>query len=96
MTVTRLEPEEPVAISLAEVAEKRLVPLSKTTLYRIAESGDGPFRKRGGKWMTTREDLEAWVRSAPKPSRSIGNPMPRVRGRRSSFAAKLANLEGSS
>lgn len=80
-------------ISLDEAAQ--LTPWSKTTLYRVASSPDSPFHKAGGRWVTTESDLLAWVRSAPKPSRSIGNPMPRVRSRRSSFAAKLANLEGS-
>lgn len=80
-------------ISLEEAVEQ--TPWSKTTLYRVASSPDSPFRKLGGRWVTTESDLLAWVRSATKPtSRSIGNPMPRT-GRRSSFAAKVANLEGS-
>lgn len=81
-------------ISLDEAVEQ--TPWSKTTLYRVASTPDSPFHKAGGRWVTTESDLLAWVRSAPKPSRSIGNPMPRTRGHRSSFAAKLANLEGSS
>lgn len=80
-------------ISLEEAAEQ--TPWSKTTLYRVASQPDSPFHKAGGRWVTTESDLLAWVRSAPKPrSRSIGNPMPRTRGHRSNFAAKLANLEG--
>lgn len=81
-------------ISLDEAAEQ--TPWSKTTLYRVASSPDSPFHKAGGRWVTTESDLLAWVRSAPKPrSRSIGNPMPRARGRRSSFGALVAELEGS-
>lgn len=79
-------------LSLDEAVEQ--TPWSKTTLYRVASSPDSPFHKAGGRWVTTESDLLAWVRSAPKP-RSIGNPMPRARSHRSSFAAKLANLEGS-
>jgi len=81
-------------LSLDEAAA--LTPWSKTTLYRVAPDSDSPFTKRGGRWVTTESDLVAWVRSGPKPrSRSIGNPMPRVRGRRSSFGALVAELEGS-
>jgi excisionase family DNA binding protein len=83
---------EPI-LTIDEAAEQ--TPWSKTTLYRVAPDAESPFTKRGGRWVTTESDLLAWVRSGPKPkSRSIGNPMPRVRGHRSSFAAKLASLEG--
>lgn len=69
----------PVGISLAEAAE--LVPLSKSSLYRVAEAGgdESPFTKRCGKWITTPERLREWIETGPKPrSRSIGNPMPKA------------------
>jgi hypothetical protein len=93
VTVTQLEP---LAISLQDVAARKLLPLSRSSLYRWAESGESPFSKIQGKWMTTPQLLSKAIEEGPKPKgRSIGNPMPRVRGHRSSFAAKLANLEGS-
>jgi hypothetical protein len=92
-TATQLEPL--ASVSLQEVVDRKLIPLSKTSLYRWAESGESPFSKIQGKWMTTPALLLKAVEEGPKPkSPSIGNPMPRVRGHRSSFAAKLANLEG--
>jgi excisionase family DNA binding protein len=66
-------------LTLAQAAE--IVPLSKSTLYRVAEQGgpDSPFRKRGGRWLTTESDLLEWVRTGHKPMRV--DPMSRpVRG----------------
>jgi len=96
VTLTELEPDGPLGISLKDVAARKLLPLSETSLYRWAESGDSPFSKIQGKWMTTPALLMKAIEEGPKPkARSIGNPMPRVRSHRSSFAAKLATLEGS-
>ncbi len=53
-------------LTLAQAA--KVVPLSRTTLYRVAEAGadDSPFRKRGGRWLTSEADLLKWVRSGPR------------------------------
>ena len=48
-------------LTITEAAE--ILPLSKWTLYKLAESGETPFRKLGGKWMATEDDLIAWVRN---------------------------------
>lgn len=61
-------------LSLARAAE--IVPLSKTTLYRVAERGSGPFYKVEGRWMVYEVELHAWVRSHVTPN---GDPMPRPR-----------------
>lgn len=70
-------------LSLAEAAE--ITPWSASSLYRIAqEGGDSPFRKRRGKWATTRADLAAWVRSGhlPKKQEAAESPMPKSHRRR--------------
>jgi predicted DNA-binding transcriptional regulator AlpA len=70
-------------LSLSQAAE--IVPLSKSSLYRVASAGteDSPFHKRAGRWMTTESDLLAWVRNAPrpKPRKPAENPMPIRRSR---------------
>jgi hypothetical protein len=78
-------------LTLADAAE--VVPLSKKTLYRVAARGDGPFRKREGKWLTTEEDLIEWVRTGdrgrpdPQP-----DPMPRTRVRSGKMLRKQVEL----
>lgn len=66
-------------LSIKEAAE--IMPLSKWALYRLAESGDSPFRKIAGKWMATEEDIVAWVREGqPSPkAKPMPDPMPRGR-----------------
>jgi hypothetical protein len=63
-----------------------ITPWSASSLYRIAqEGGDSPFRKRRGRWATTRADLAAWVRSGHLPNKqeTAESPMPKSRrGRR--------------
>jgi hypothetical protein len=64
-------------LSIADAAA--ITPWSESSLYRIAqEGGDSPFRKRRGRWATTRADLAAWVRAGyvPTPQESVGDPMP--------------------
>lgn len=65
-------------LSIKEAAE--IMPLSKWALYRLAESGDSPFRKIAGKWMATEEDIVAWVREGQEPrAKPMPDPMPRGR-----------------
>jgi hypothetical protein len=67
-------------LTLADAAE--IVPLSRRTLYRVATRGDGPFRKREGRWLTTEADLIEWVRSGEKGGIDAQpDPMPRTRVR---------------
>lgn len=85
--------DEDRILTLAQAEE--VVPLSRSTLYRVAEAGgeDSPFRKRGGRWLTTRSDLFRWVREG---ERGIVGEHRRSRSPgRSSFAEKVARLEGS-
>lgn len=71
-------------LSIADAAA--ITPWSASSLYRIAqEGGDSPFRKRRGRWATTRADLAAWVRAGhvPKKQEAATDPMPKPqRGRR--------------
>jgi excisionase family DNA binding protein len=53
-------------LTIAEAAN--LLPLSKWTLYRLAEAGEAPFRKRAGKWMAMEDDLIEWIRAGEKGS----------------------------
>lgn len=48
-------------LTLAEAAE--VVPLSAKTLYRVAQRGEGPFRKVEGRWLVYETELHDWVRS---------------------------------
>lgn len=87
-------------LSIAEAAA--ITPWSESSLYRIAqEGGDSPFRKRRGRWATTRGDLAAWVRAGdiPKKEEPACDPMPMLRrsrrGRGSVLAAVHQLREGS-
>jgi hypothetical protein len=78
-------------LSIAEAAA--VTPWSESSLYRIAqEGGDSPFRKRRGRWATTRGDLAAWVRAGYVPTQRdpIGDPMPRPRRVRRDRGSVLA------
>lgn len=63
-------------LSIKEAAE--IMPLSKWALYRLAESGESPFRKIAGKWMATEDDIVDWVREGQLPTRAepMTDPMP--------------------
>jgi hypothetical protein len=65
-------------VTLDEILDRKLVPLSRSTLYREAAKGadDSPFYKRGGRWMASVGDLRAWIRSAPRGSDDPVDPMP--------------------
>lgn len=83
-------------LSVAEAAA--ITPWSESSLYRIAqEGGDSPFRKRRGRWATTRADLAAWVRSGYVPTKQepAADPMPKsrhVRRRRGSVLSAVHQL----
>lgn len=67
-------------LSLKDAA--KITPWSESSLYRVAqEGGESPFRKRRGKWATTRADLVAWVRAGHLPNKRspAENPMPKPR-----------------
>jgi predicted DNA-binding transcriptional regulator AlpA len=91
------EQDDDRILTLAQ-AEK-VVPFSRSTLYRVAEDGeeDSPFKKRRGRWLTTRSDLFRWVREGERGTASQPpNGRSRRPGRgRSSFAERVAELEGS-
>ena len=62
-------------LTIADAAE--VLPFSKWTLYRLAESGEAPFRKRAGKWIATEDDLLEWVRTGERGEKKQSpNPMP--------------------
>lgn len=69
-------------LSIEEAAQ--IMPLSKTSLYRAAKEGDGPFRKLRGRWMAHESEISAWVREGERgqPRGSSVDPMPRSRPRR--------------
>lgn len=82
-------------ITLQEAAE--IVPFSRSTLYRVAQEGGdtSPFRRIRGRWVTTREDLMAWVRSAPKGEKFSSDPMGPAQPRRSSdLRARMLQRRG--
>lgn len=64
-------------LTISEAAE--VLPLSKWTLYRLAERGEAPFRKRAGKWMATEDDLLEWVRTGERgtTAKPMPDPMPK-------------------
>ena len=78
-------------LSLAEAAA--ITPWSESSLYRVAqEGGDSPFRKRRGRWATTRGDLAAWVRAGyvPRKQGPASDPMPKPRRARPGRSSVLA------
>ena len=87
-------------LSIADAAA--ITPWSESSLYRIAqEGGDSPFRKRRGRWATTRGDLAAWVRAGyvPRQQEPVGDPMPmprHVRRGRNSVLTAVHQLRGGS
>lgn len=84
------QPERRV-LSLADAAE--VVPLSQKTLYRVAQSGRGPFRKVEGRWMVYDDDLHEWVRSHPTGQASGASPLARKRPRRRGSGMRARVLE---
>lgn len=81
-------------LTLADAAE--IVPLSKRTLYRVATRGDGPFRKREGRWLTTEADLIEWVRSGERGDfYASPDPMPRTRVRHGRMLEQVRLRRGS-
>lgn len=77
-------------LTIAEAAE--ILPLSKWTLYRLAERGEAPFRKRGGKWMAVEDDLLEWVRTGERGTRAAPMPDPMPRARVSSFDQTMERI----
>lgn len=45
-------------LSIEQAAQR--CPLSLSTLYKLAQNGEAPFRKVRGKWGTTEKQLEDW------------------------------------
>lgn len=78
-------------LSLAGAAA--VVPLSQKTLYRVAQSGRGPFRKVEGRWMVYADDLHEWVRSHPTGQASEASPLARKRPRRRGAGMRARVLE---
>lgn len=67
-------------LTLDEAATELKGKLSRASLYRIANDGlddgkDSPFHKVRGKWLTTRDELVAWIKRQPGGGFS-GDPMP--------------------
>ncbi len=88
--------DEPIVIDVHDAVP--LTPWSLTTLRRLARQPGSPWVKLGGKWVTTPEALQAWVRStAGHDSRQAGgDPMPKPRRgepRPGSFAAMVKQHE---
>lgn len=81
------EPRE--VITLQEATE--IVPFSRSTLYRVAQEGgeSSPFRRIRGRWVTTRDDLMEWVRSAPRGEKFSSDPMAPARPRRTDLSSRI-------
>jgi excisionase family DNA binding protein len=84
------QPERRV-LSLADAA--KVVPLSQKTLYRVAQSGRGPFRKVERRWMVYADDLHEWVRSHPTGEPPGASPLARKRPRRRGAGMRARVLE---
>lgn len=78
-------------LSLADAAE--IVPLSQKTLYRVAQSGRGPFRKVEGRWMVYADDLQEWVCSHPTGQASEVSLLARKRPHRKGAGMRARVLE---
>jgi excisionase family DNA binding protein len=78
-------------LTIAEAA--KVLPLSKTTLYELAQAGETPFRKRGGRWMATEDDLIEWIRTGERETRAkpMPDPMPTARMARVNQLRRLRN-----
>lgn len=77
-------------LTISEAA--KALPLSEKTLYRLALSGEAPFRKRGGRWMATEEDLLEWIRTGERGGRArTADPMPPSRGPKRPSIMELVN-----
>lgn len=76
-------------LSISEAA--KALPLSEATLYRLSIRGESPFRKRGGKWMATEEDVLEWIRTGEVGKPAAGDPMPKSRGKGRTGIMELVN-----
>lgn len=82
-------------VTLKEIADERLIPLSLSALYHAAAAGDGPFYKVRGKWMAIESELKAWVREGDRGGsrpRSRGNPMPSRRSKEPDALSEIYRL----
>lgn len=90
-----IEPDR--ILSLAQVHEMNLLPLSKSTLYEVAREADSPFWMRGGRWMTVESDLKDWVRKGQKRGRynrerGYAEPMPSPKVKRGALMARVMEI----
>jgi len=53
-------------LSIDQIVSERIIPLSRTSLYRLAENGEIPLFKRKGRWMGVESDLRKWVREGQR------------------------------
>lgn len=81
-------------LTLAQVADEQIVPLPKSSLYRAAAAGDGPFRKVRGRWMAYESDIRNWVRQGERKGRTRRpDPMPKpVRSKAEQFLSEVQKL----
>lgn len=77
-------------LTLAEAAA--VVPLSAKTLYRVAQRGEGPFRKVEGRWLVYETELHDWVRSH-RGQPAARRPAKRSRSRRRGGSMRSRVLE---
>lgn len=78
-------------LTIRQAAE--LTPWTARTLYRIAQRDpSSPFRKVWNQWVTTREDLIAWVRAGEKPGPA--DPMPSVGQSVEQLMAEVDRMRG--
>ena len=81
-------------MTLAEIAEEKVIPFSEKTLGRMARAGEGPFFKVRSRWVAYKSDAEDFMRShRPRRSGPDLDPMPVPRQRRSSFRQKVVELD---
>lgn len=66
-----MEPDRPEILTLPEVAQ--LLKVAEKTVYSMAQKGQFPAFKVGGKWRFKRVDLDVWIEQRKAAARD-GEP----------------------
>ena len=65
------EQEPSQVMTVPEVAA--YLKLARSTVYKLAQSGELPGRKVGGKWRFARKGLEKWLGERPMQNQKNGD-----------------------
>lgn len=67
-------PEHNPVMTIQEVAH--YLQVSPSTIYKLANSGQLPGRKVGGRWRFARKTVEAWLANPPSENNPALTPSP--------------------